>query len=265
MRTLKTYLSNETIDGHIHLFDHTGIIGNHKRLTNHKCVGFMDVDFMKLDQYDHEKVMGYYDTYIRKHRNPDTILLATGTDCDTMIDLYLTYPDTIKGFGEIKCYSYYNDDSGRSIDLPYGNLNWIRPLCDFDRELKLPIFLHWYVFDDMRRDELDRLLTDYPSIPFVLCHCGLSPFKDYQNQYEYVVGLILKHNNLYVDISFDAMEFFIENPDRMRVLNGRCFLGSDLNPTCVRAGNEKKYLSNFHTLYNYKMKFNDTVKNLFHI
>lgn len=223
----------------------------------------MDVDFTKLDQYDHDRVLGYYDTYIRKHLKSDTILLATGTDCDTMIDLYLKYPDSIKGFGEIKCYDHNTDKNGNTIRLPYGNLQWIRPLCDFNSKVGLPIFIHWSVYNKDRKDELDRLLSEYPSIPFVLCHCGMSRHYDIHSQYTRVMDLMLKHGNLYVDVSFDAAEFLLQHLDYLKTLDGRCFLGTDLNPKCMRHDGWDKPLSTFKQLYEIRLRYNHTIKKLF--
>jgi hypothetical protein len=269
METLKNYLKTDTKywDGHIHLFDHSGTIYDYIDLPAHisKFVGFMDIDFKNIHKYSHDMVMHYYDDFIKNHYNSaNTILLATANDCNTMIELYNKYPTIIKGFGELKCYSYYNDDD-KQIELPYGNLDWIRPLCEFNKALKLPIYIHWYVYDDNRRDELDKLLSDYSSIPFVLCHCGLSPFKNFDKQFEYVTSLILKHSNLYVDISYSAAKYFNTRLNHISTLKGKCFLGTDLNINCCKSKKQNPCIQMFNNLSCLKLDYNATLKKLFKI
>ena len=269
MESLKKYLTNnsECWDGHIHLFDHSGIIYNYIDLPKNitKFVGFMDIDFENIDKYEHNMVISYYDDFINNHYNKDnTILLATGKDCETMIDIYNKYPNIIKGFGELKCYSYYNDDD-KKIELPYGNLDWIRPLCEFNKALKLPIYIHWYVYDDDRKNQLDNLLTEYSSIPFVLCHCGLSPFKNFDKQFEYITSLILKHSNLYVDISYSAAKYFNTRLNHISILKGKCFLGTDLNINCCKSKKYNPYIQMFNNLSCLKLDYNATLKKIFKI
>lgn len=223
-------IQDNFIDGHIHLFDHQSFIYNYTKKTARRMVGFMDIDFKSLELYDKNRVIRYYDEFIKKYYDSAVTLLATGTDCQTMIDLYNTFPNVIKGFGEIKCYDYYNDENNVKHKLPYGNLKWIKPLCEFNKNLSLPIYIHYYVYDDNRKKELKTLLTEYPEIPFVLCHCGLSPFRDYKKQFDYVYELISEHNNLYVDISYKPMEFFINNIEYLNLLQNRYLIGTDLNP-----------------------------------
>lgn len=135
----------------------------------------MDVDFAKLELYDNESVIKYYDNYINNYYSSNIYLLATATDSQTMIDLYNKYPNIIKGFGEIKCYSYFNNSiTNKREKLDFGNLKWIYPLCEFNKDLKLPIYIHWINNSDERINELIQCLEKYPTIPFVLCHCGMS-------------------------------------------------------------------------------------------
>jgi hypothetical protein len=258
-----TIIDNDKIDGHIHLFDHQFVINDYKTLPDNDCVGFMDIDFEHLNKYDCQSVLQYYDNYINNYYTNNVTLLSTGIDVNTMIMTYDKYPNIIKGFGELKCYEKYTSASGKTISLPFGNLDWITPLCDFNKSLKLPIYIHWYVFNNDRKQELHNLLTQYPTIPFVLCHCGMSPFRDYVKQYELVTDLLLTHNNLYVDISYECIFFFNEHPEYLRPLFGRCLLGTDLNRKCIVNKNDDKYIDAFNSLYNINLNYKNTYNKLF--
>ena len=263
MKTLSEYITNnEKIDGHIHLFDHRYVINDYKSMKRGKYVGFMDIDFNHLNKYDSQSVMQYYDNYIDKYYSKNITLLATATDSNTMIELYKKYPKIIKGFGEIKCYSKFNDN-GVDKELPFGNLDWIIPLCEFNKNIGLPIYIHWYVFNYERKKELSDLLQKYSSIPFVLCHCGMSPFRDYKKQYELVVDLLLNNNNLFVDISYDCVFFFNENKEYLRPLFGKCLLGTDLNYNSFINNKSDKYIKVFNYLYNIDLNYKNTFIKLF--
>ena len=258
MISLSHYISNATkIDGHIHLFDHTGILKSIPEAD--KVIGFMDIDIDNLDAYEHNDVIGYYDNYIQNAYNNNVTLLATGKDVQTMIDLYNKYPTVIKGFGELKCYSRYKTHK----NLPWGNLTWFDELCKFNEDKKLPIFIHWYVFNKSRQEQLHQLLLKYPTIPFVLCHCGMSPFRNYKRQYAYVCDLLLKHNNLYVDISYKPLTFFVKHPEYAHTLINKCIIGTDLNIKAVENESGKKYIDSFNKLNNMSLNYEITVKKIF--
>lgn len=259
-----TILEHDKIDGHIHLFDHQFVINDYKTMSDKKYIGFMDIDFEHLDKYDSISTLQYYDNYINTCYDTNITLLATATDVNTMITIYDKYPNIIKGFGEIKCYEKYKSSTTKKyIKLPFGNLDWITPLCEFNKIHKLPIYLHWYVFNNDRKQELHKLLTNYPTIPFVLCHCGMSPFRDYVKQYELVTDLLLTHNNLYVDISYECILFFNKHPEYLRPLFGRCLLGTDLNRKCIMNKNDNKYTNAFNSLYNINLNYKNTYNKLF--
>lgn len=232
------------IDAHVHLFDHKDNIYNY--INDDYCdlkIGFMDTDFECLNKYSYKDTIRYYDNFINNYyNNQNTILLATGTSSKVMIDLYKKYPDIIKGFGEIKCYDYY-----KNISLPFGNLDWIYELCEFNKTKKLPIYLHYYVYDFNRYLQLDFLLNKYPTIPFVLCHAGLSFKQDYIIQFSYVTNLLSKHKNLYIDISYKPVEFFLSNKQYTQIYKDRALYGSDLNPKYFAEKNNNDYLKTFDT------------------
>lgn len=260
MISLSQYLLQNNTDAHIHLFDHTGVISNFNELKDSKHIGFMDIDLLHVEKYELEDVIKYYDNFIKNYYNDNITLLATGKDSRTMIELYKKYPDKIKGFGEIKCYSRYMNHK-----LPYGNLQWFKELCEFNRTHKLPIFIHWYVYSKSRKNELDELLNEYPEIPFVLCHCGMSPFRNYKKQFEYVTELLLKHNNLYVDISYKPTNFFLENPEYAYSLRNKCIIGTDINNKSIKHNSYKEYVDMFNQLSLLELNCETTLKKIFNI
>lgn len=229
MNTIYSYIqkASELYDAHIHLFDHSGSIFEYVKLPKNitKVVGFMDVDFENLEKYDEDSVIWYYTDFINNHYDKDRmILLATAPSASTMIELYKCFPDIIKGFGEVKCYKEY-----KGGELPFGNLDWVRELCEFDKDLCLPIYLHWYCYDNQRAEQLEKLISDYPQIPFVLCHAGLSPKRPYRSQFDIVQKLLVNYTNLFADISYEPMEFFISNSYIMNMLPNKFIVGSDIN------------------------------------
>ena len=119
-------IQDNFIDGHIHLFDHNGIIDSTLIDTSKRCVCFADIAFRYLDRYKNGEIIKYYEYFINHYYNPTKhILLATGINSDEIIAIHKKYSQYIKGFGELKCYDKWKE--GR---LPYGNLNWIKPILD---------------------------------------------------------------------------------------------------------------------------------------
>ena len=58
-----TILESDKIDGHIHLFDHSGIINQSLIDTSKRCVCFADISFKYIDKYKKSilKVLKYED------------------------------------------------------------------------------------------------------------------------------------------------------------------------------------------------------------
>lgn len=219
---------NSNIDGHIHLFDHNGFINKSLIDTSKKCVCFADIAFRYLEQYKHGEIVKYYDNFIKHYYNPTKhILLATGVTSNEIIDIYKKYPQFIKGFGELKCYSKWKEGK-----LPYGNLRWIKPLLEFNKDIKLPVYIHYNLDNKSSRQKFEELLKEYSDFPIVLCHAGMVENFDNNIIHNFIRDLISRYNNLYVDIStIKTREFYINNPGKLLELNAnRIIIGSDVNP-----------------------------------
>lgn len=254
---------DSNIDGHIHLFDHNGFINKSLVDLSKKCVCFADIAFRYLEQYKNGEIINYYDNFIKRHYNPSKhILLATGITADEIIDIYKKYPQFIKGFGELKCYS--EDIGGK---LPFGNLKWIKPLLEYNVNICLPVYIHYNLDDDTKVSDFENLLKMY-NFPIVLCHCGMHDDCDYVGIHYKILKLMNTYNNLYVDISHDAIDFYIKNINKLLELNNsRVIIGTDINPAIGRVIDNPLQTANtiydkFNTL-NKLGDFNNTTKKLF--
>lgn len=229
MQTLSQYITQTRIDGHIHLFDHSGVIDTSLINTSYKCVCFADIAFRYLSKYKGDSIIKYYDDFIHNHYDPQKhILLATGIDAATIIKLYKKYPQFIKGFGELKCY-----DRWKEGELPYGNLEWIRPVLEFNKALNLPVYIHFNLDSTDHRNEFEDLLKQYSSIPIVLCHAGMVGNKSINDEiHMFVLELLKTYNNLYVDLStLKTRGYYLSNTNKLLQLPvNRVIIGSDINP-----------------------------------
>ena len=274
METLKNYLTNnnECWDGHIHLFDHSGYIDLSLIDEKYKCVCFADIVFKQLNKYNDNKIISYYDDFINKYYDHSKhTLLATGITSDEIIEIYNKYPNIIKGFGELKCYSEFKYGK-----LPYADLKWIMPLLEFNKTLKLPVYIHYELIDDKCYKVFEQLLKDYPEIPFVLCHCGMVDNETNNDKiYEFIMLLMQKYSNLYFDISYTASKYLLNNTNRLIMMlnlyKNRIICGSDINPIIKGsrfADNSKQYSNNRYSELKKLLKLVDNtavIKKLFKI
>lgn len=238
----ESILDNDKIDGHIHLFDHDGIIDSALIDTSKRCVCFADVAFRYLEKYKNGEIIKYYDTFINKHHNPlRHILLATGITAEEIIAIHKKYPQYIKGFGELKCYSEWKEGK-----LPYGNLDWIKPVMKYNRKFKMPVYIHYNLDSKKHCDDFESLLASYPEMPIILCHCGMVDDINANNTiFNFVKLLQTRYDNLWVDISkYESCSFFMSNPEKLQQLNQeKIIIGSDINPIIEEVINDPKEYS----------------------
>lgn len=267
----ETIIGKPKYDGHIHLFDHRGILKWKKPENIQTMVGFMDIIFANEDEYKtSEQVVGMYQNFFDTHTPKcNEVILATGLTAKQAIDVYLKFPDKIKGFGEFKCYDKFTDHNNNDtvVKLNYGNLEWVRPVFTFDLPLQLPIYIHYRMNTDKNIRELDELLTDFPTIPVILCHCGLKESGDIDLTYFALLNLMSKHPNLYVDITYTAIDYFIGNPNKLLSLPpDRIFTGSDINGKLKeyygQKGIENEY-KKFNKIFQYMPQSDTVIKKLF--
>lgn len=224
MENLYTYLNKEldvVWDGHIHVFNSTKQLPDLNFGSGKKVVAFMDLEYDKKNL----KVVKSYENFITNHYNDSMILLATGTTIEEIKTIYEKYSDIIKGFGELKCYDEYLGEK-----VPYKKISFVRQVCEYSRSVgRLPVYLHWDVKDGSDVKKLNNLLRDYPDIPIVLCHCGMCDGNE-TFAFTQVCQMMMSHNNLWVDISYTAMDFFQSHIMLLNQLHwDRVVLGSDIN------------------------------------
>lgn len=225
MKTLLEYIHpfnrSPFWDGHIHLFNSKQALPQHDFGEVGKRVGFMDLEYNRQNL----RVIQSYDRFIENEYNESIILLATGTTIEDIKSIYEKYPKIIKGFGELKCYNEYKGEK-----VPYKKISFVRQVCRYSMDNgNLPVYLHWDICDEKDVQKISKLLRDYPSVPIVLCHCGMNETNQ-SYAYTQVSQLMKQYQNLWVDISYTAMWYLgnyimlLDGLDRNRII-----LGSDIN------------------------------------
>ena len=234
-----------TIDGHIHLFDGSSYLDSYdaaREVSEYfgikKFIGFIDIPLNKLDKCD---IVGAYEDFIKKfYDSSKHVLLASAVNADDVIKIYEDHSDIIRGFGEFKLYENYR---GEYVGLD--KVSEVRKVCRYSSvHGNLPIYIHYSLINSYRIDRLRNILKDFPTVPIVLCHCGMAVNSaDTQNDiYRKIIILQHEYSNLWIDISFSAARFFVKNPLLLTNLClDRCFLGSDLNPN-IFSEESKKYI-----------------------
>lgn len=211
-------------DGHEHLFNHkTPLPKNY----DFECrVGFMDIEY---DDISNINVLDAYTNYIKNHYNKKTdILLATGITIEDIKSVYEKYPKIIKGFGELKCYDMYGDEK-----MPYKKIKLVRDVLKLSNDNgQLPVYVHWELNTPSDVEHIENVLKAYPCVPLVLCHAGMN-----ENNRDFAFAeakrLQNTYSNLWLDISWDAAEYFSNNLMLLNTLIlDRIILGTDIN-NCI--------------------------------
>lgn len=221
--------SNIYIDGHIHLFDKDGIIDDYDK----NLVGFIDIEAKYINDY--KNVIPLYDKFIKNNYDEKKhILLAAGTNINNIKELYNKYPKLFKGFGELKCYDVFK---GNIINRK--NISFVDDVCKFSESVGyLPVYIHYSLTRSKYMRLFENLLKKHPNVPIVLCHCGMEVTDDdsikieYNNDYIYnsICELMREYSNLWVDITYTAADYFIENIYKLYNLDlSRTITGSDIN------------------------------------
>ena len=209
-----------SVDAHIHLFNAKSPIKYGSSYD--KLVGFMDVEY---DEDDVDEVAAY-DWFIEKYYDKDRhILLATARNVENITKIFEKHKDVIKGFGELKLYDRYMDKK-----IPYKKISILRSICKLSSDNgNLPVYVHWEIINDRDAKLLENILRDYPSIPIVLCHCGMNGENDEFSMWQ-CQKLSYMYSNLWLDVSYTALVYFTSNPLKLHNLPmNRMVVGSDLN------------------------------------
>lgn len=235
-------INNRIIDCHVHLFDANG-----KTPLNHNInrVGFMDTCFCDLDMYTGNKSEILYNNYITEELSSSTILLSTAPDPDQVIHIYENNKEYIKGFGELKCYDY-SFANNEYTKLEFKDLKWVYDICNYlkQNKLQMPVYIH-YSLDANNWEQLKKLFVNFPTISFILCHCGIGTDDEYGfslcgSPYDSFcfASNLSKLDNVYLEISYTAANWiYSKNPVAPVSLNSplcaihpsKILLGTDCN------------------------------------
>lgn len=222
MKNLYDYIREPVmkIDGHFHSFNHKVEIDLVSGYG--KAVTFMDLEYDKKNLTPIKS----YDRFIEnKYNSYKHILLATGTNIDEIKEIYNKHKDKIRGFGELKCYDKY-----LGVSVPYKKISFVNQVCRFSKSVGcLPVYVHWEINNESDLKHFERTLNIYNDVPIVLCHCGMN---DENQAYAYtqVCQLMRTHQNLWVDLTYTASNFFSNNVMLLDTLDkNRIILGSDVN------------------------------------
>lgn len=255
MIDIRYYLSQNTVDGHIHLFDKDGCILYSK---DSKYVTFCDIEPKYIDDY--KSTMKYYEKFIDNDHNENMILLATSPSEDEMIALHKKWPNIIKGFGEVKCYKEWK---GEVLNLD--KLGKYYKLFKYAGENNLPIYIHFSLYDDACVTRFESVLKKFPSTKIVLCHCGMDIGTDNDFCYHSVSALMKTYHNLWCDISWKATDYFIKNPLRILNLNtSHLIIGSDINKFNCSEDSVRHIWNKLHKFDGF-IKSDRNIKKLFNI
>lgn len=211
-------------DGHIHLFNSSQSLLDIYSPKSNYLIGFPDIEYDNIEEYE-GKMIDLYQNYIDNHYENNQILLATAPTSKECIEIYKKFPNIIKGFGELKLYDSYIDK-----DIPYKKISTAREVCAYSSKVgNLPVYIHYSLTNDKEVKRLDNLLRSYPNTPIILCHCGMDKSnKDFA--YYSVVDLMKKYSNIWIDISYDALDYFTLTPFKLYNLDlNRIILGTDIN------------------------------------
>ena len=230
VNTIKSYIFDNKckIDGHVHLFDKNEFLGDLYRSSKNLYVGFADYSIRHIDEYK-DKMLGYYDNFIKKHYKPfhKRFLLACAPTIQETIEIYESHKDVIRGFGELKVHKICEGG-----DYNILTINELKKLYKYsEAHGNLPIYTHYTLSESRYIENLKNILKQYPTIPTVLCHCGMEDGCDLDEIYYNITAIQLEYTNLWLDISYIATDYFIKNPFKLtNIALDRCILGSDINP-----------------------------------
>lgn len=206
MIPLKQYIGFQTWDGH------NNLIGGDQRTVCRCNVCSVNPD----TQSSHYQLIS---DYINTKYNPRTdILLASGqnpTDLKQSMSL-----KQCKGIGEIFVWKQISEDSN-----PISNYS----LLDIVKDDPRPLYIHWDMTSEDQWQKFEKFLQEREG-PVVLCHLGVnSIFKNQRSTIIRFGKLQKQYDNLWGEISWDALDWLYKYPDNVKYLNSeRIFTASDL-------------------------------------
>lgn len=214
MKKVTDLLKNNIIDCHFHSFG---------------CYGKLENAYSNLHIVDnpiHYKESLY--KYFKKYKSMfiDEMFLVIGKNIEDTKNIIKDFPNYF-GIGEAKIYKYYRPRHNPETIKEHSNYKLLQDLIDL--KCNKPIFIHYDINEDNYK-WLEEILTSNPNQTIVLCHCGMNEFFDKNKAFELSRNLQQTFHNLYLDVSWVALDYFLENKHKLANLdNTRLLLGSDNN------------------------------------
>lgn len=217
MKSLKEFLFNNTeniIDCHFHGFGKFGFI-------KPKNKTLLMVDNPTRFNYP---LKPYFEK--NKELLKEYPFLVVGCDSKETIDLFIKYQNCF-GVGEIKVYKKFYPETEPNTLTEFEDKQFLIDILESN--IDKPIFIHY----DLNKDNykwLSEILEKHFDKTIVLCHCGMNEEFNKDEAFELVRCLQQKHSNLFLDISWVALKYFLENKYKLANLdNCRLLYGSDNN------------------------------------
>lgn len=214
MKNINDLLFNNYFDCHYHGFGRYGT--NNSSMS---CLYMVDNPI----KYKNSLIK-----YFEKNENilNNNLFLVIGKDFEETKFLLNKYKNSF-GVGELKVYKQYIPINNKNTIKKYFNLQFLIDILNLN--IKKPIFIH-YDIDDISIINLEKILGDYKDQTIVLCHCGMNDVVNKDRTFELVRNLQQKYKNLYLDVSWVALDYFLEDKRKLANLdNTRLLLGSDNN------------------------------------
>lgn len=236
----------EIWDCHVHAFGRDGI-GDYPNVSKtSKFISMVDNPL----KYKGEKLESYFDEYFKgngKHVLPGYVL-CVGRDADETEVIYKKWHDNIAGFGEIIAHKHYVDSDKKKHTIT--DITILNRVAGYS----LPVFVHWDL-DGEDDQSFENVLKEFPKTKFVLCHCGINELDDPYKAFLKAVKLQTKNPNLWLDISWKALDFICADMNRLPVIENldHTLVGTDFNNSM------KKFDINFTDIYNKFRKIVDKV------
>lgn len=232
-----------TIDAHIHLFDHAGLLAQ----IPSECIGFCDIPLYKgpslpgLCEQAYDKYLPYILTQC-----PGARVLCTAPSFDELSRIWARHGQNLSGFGELKMYDLYKDHN-----VSYKDPIFLEQVLGFSETVgNLPVYVHWTLRSISDYRSLRAILNKHPAVPVVLCHCGLDQYlsRPYVS-YEYALRLASECQSLWLDLSWHGLIWLSKNkPDFWKLPRNKILLGSDFSPHMDRIKNPLYTRADINTL-----------------
>ena len=181
-----------------------------------------------------------------------------GKDLEETKKIYQTDPDMFSFFGEVKCRKHY---IGVKSKEEHYIEDYSIALDHVLAENGLPMFIHLDLNDDKAEEKLVEILELNPARNIILCHCGMNDIDNQYEAFDRAVKLQKEHNNLWLEISWVALDFLYKDLEKYNKMDSsRILMGTDLTDL-----DDKEDIDYRLKIFDFWMKKNDWYRNLLRV